>query len=227
MSITNSYEKRYQKKSVNLYPTEFVLRWFKGTYPTWKMSKMVNGGKILDLGFGDGRNIQLFLDLGLDVYGAEISQNIVNNTLSTFDDALDRTKFKVGKNGELPFLNNFFDYVVACHSLYYLSDDNTLSDNFNEVSRCMKNKAHLLFSIPTADSYLIQKSQIIDEHHVLVKEDPLNLRNGTKIGYSQSLPELERLLLPYFDDIIITSAKNDWWGIKEYCWLVSCRKSGN
>ena len=64
-----------------LYPTEFVVRIFKGNYPNFKLSKQekFNKKKILDFSFGDGRNLLFLKDLGFEVYGTEISKKIIDN----------------------------------------------------------------------------------------------------------------------------------------------------
>ena len=77
-------------------------------------------GGILDLGFGDGRNFSLFLEQGLEVFGVEISEKIVEMARLRFRAILNKENLKVGFNGALPFPDQHFDYIVACHSLYYM-----------------------------------------------------------------------------------------------------------
>ena len=74
------YTKYYKgKKLSKLYPTEFVVRSFLGTYPNLKPNDKTfyKGKKVLDLGCGDGRNIPFLSDLGYRVYGLEINKEIV------------------------------------------------------------------------------------------------------------------------------------------------------
>jgi ubiquinone/menaquinone biosynthesis C-methylase UbiE len=66
-----------------------------------------SGGKILDVGFGDGRNWPNLRNIGLKIYGVEISDEIV---------ALGRQRaarlgiaatLETGRNARLPFEDEF------------------------------------------------------------------------------------------------------------------------
>jgi len=65
------------QKFSKVYPTEFVVRSFLGNYPRLTSNKSEYIGKsILDLGFGDGRNMPLLADLGFQVNGVEVTESI-------------------------------------------------------------------------------------------------------------------------------------------------------
>ena len=76
--IEAEYDAFYRKRAAEkVYPVEFVVRAFLGTYPRLKIdAETLHGRKVLDLGFGDGRNVPLLSDLGLDVHGVEITEEI-------------------------------------------------------------------------------------------------------------------------------------------------------
>jgi len=76
--IADRYTRWYQAdKATRVYPVEFVVRAFLGTYPGLSMPKgHYRGKRVLDLGYGDGRNMPLLNDLGMKVHGVEISENI-------------------------------------------------------------------------------------------------------------------------------------------------------
>ena len=76
--LVNSYGDFYRTRDpVHVYPVEFVVRAFLGNYPGLKTDKSVYPGKtILDVGFGDGRNMPLLHNLGMRVFGVEISEEI-------------------------------------------------------------------------------------------------------------------------------------------------------
>lgn len=38
----------------------------------------------------------------------------------------------VGRNSNIPFEDDKFDYVLACHCCYYCDEGETLLDNFRE-----------------------------------------------------------------------------------------------
>ena len=55
------YETFYRERDPTyIYPVEFVVRAFLGSYPRLKTDRSEYAGKcMLDLGFGDGRNMPL------------------------------------------------------------------------------------------------------------------------------------------------------------------------
>ena len=225
MKLTKRYESRYEVARHQLFPTEFVVRWFKGTYPNWKLIEPTRSKKVLDLGFGDGRNFSLFLEQGLEVFGVEISEKIVEMARLRFRAILNKENLKVGFNGALPFPDQHFDYIVACHSLYYMERNGSIQKNIEEAARCLKSGAFLLCSIPKRSSYLVTNSDKIDTYHVVVRNDPVGLRDGEKVGYADTEAKVIGLFSGFFSDITIGSVENDWWGISENCWIVSCRKA--
>ena len=72
------YDAYYRARAAaKVYPVEFVVRAFLGTYPKLKTdTASLRGGRVLDLGFGDGRNLPLLADLGLEPHGVEITEEI-------------------------------------------------------------------------------------------------------------------------------------------------------
>ncbi|MDA0990820.1 MAG: hypothetical protein O3A51_08720, partial [Verrucomicrobia bacterium] len=78
-TVTKSYTDFHKRQPLrNLYPTEWVLRTLQGSYPGLSFDKSrYSGGAILDIGFGDGRNWPILRDLGLNIHGVEISEDIL------------------------------------------------------------------------------------------------------------------------------------------------------
>ena len=80
--IDDSYGAFYQQRNPeHVYPVEFVVRAFLGNYPRHKTDRSsYPGRRVLDIGFGDGRNMPLLGNLGMQVSGTEISQEICDLT---------------------------------------------------------------------------------------------------------------------------------------------------
>ena len=76
--LKKDYSKRYKcNKITAVYPVEFVVRAFLGRYPDLHMPKdEYERKRILDLGYGDGRNMPLLSNLGMKIHGVEISEDI-------------------------------------------------------------------------------------------------------------------------------------------------------
>src|SRR5580693_863468 len=79
-SLAKSYTEFYQSRSpARVYPVEFVVRALLGKYPRLQRDETSSRGlAALDLGFGDGRNLPLLYDLGMQVFGVELSADICN-----------------------------------------------------------------------------------------------------------------------------------------------------
>ena len=80
--LSSNYSNFYKVKNLQkLYPTEFLVRSFLGTYPDLKPLNKEEflEKKVLDLGCGDGRNIPFLRNLGFKVFGVEINQSIIDN----------------------------------------------------------------------------------------------------------------------------------------------------
>ncbi|MDA8952424.1 class I SAM-dependent methyltransferase [Pseudomonadales bacterium] len=220
--MQKKYSDFYLKKVGRyLWPTEFVVRALLGK--TYKFNETSSKGAALDLGFGDGRNLQLLASLYSSVYGLEISKEICDAAISKFPEV----KYLNGYSHNIPVKNDSFDLVLAAHSIYYC-DFGGIEENFSEVSRVIKSGGRFIFSMPKKNSYLIHNAELLDGSYARVKKDPLNLRNNSLLKYCESVEDLERLLAAAgFENISVGSAENDWWGVREFCWIVSCNKSSH
>lgn len=127
----DTYLEFYQKnKSNHLYPTEWVIRTMLGNYPKLKFNhEIYKNAKILDIGFGDCRNMPLLHNIGLEIYGVEISQQILNLAYQKLTKINISAKLKVGGNTNIPFEDDFFDIILASASMYYVDKNSTFNDN--------------------------------------------------------------------------------------------------
>src|SRR5450755_4966188 len=91
----------FHKKAVSghMYPTEWVIRSFLGTYPNLNLDKSkYPNAKLLDLGFGDCRNMPLLNRCNFEIFGVEISAEIVDIANEKLRNIGIEAKLKVGTN---------------------------------------------------------------------------------------------------------------------------------
>lgn len=225
--ISLQYSNYYKGKQLSkLYPTEFVVRSFLGSYSNLKPypKSFIKGKRALDLGCGDGRNIPFLNDLGYEVYGLEIDQGIIDFCFQNLKFNNCKANLKVGDNSNSNFPSNFFDCIVACHSFYYLKNDESFNLNLDEIYRIMKRGGRFVFSIPNHKSYLLKNAEILDGNYAIIKSDPLNIRNGVKIKFFINEIEIIDCMSHQFDLFKIGFCENNWWGYQEFFWTIVCYK---
>jgi SAM-dependent methyltransferase len=223
--IETKYDDFYRKRAATkVYPVEFVVRAFLGTYPRLKTDAATLHGKVLDLGFGDGRNVPLLSDLGLEVHGVEITKEICDRAVMRMKDLGVTFETSVGRNASLPFADRFFDHVVACHSCYYIDAGTRFTDNVGEIGRVTKSGGLFVHSLPIGSSYIFRGAVDLGDGHMRIANDPYGVRNGHVLKKFDAPEEIEYALSPMFEDVRIGSCRSDWWGIEEHVWIVVCRR---
>lgn len=224
--IERSYEAFYAKRDPeHVYPVEFVVRAYLGHYPRLPNDNLDYAGtRVLDLGFGDGRNMALLSNLGMEVYGVEISEEICAQTAARLRRLGVIVETRTGLNCAIPFADRFFDHVLACHACYYVDPGTHFSDNLSEVARVLKRGGRFVFSAPIGSSYIMRGARDLGDGHMEIANDPYGLRNGCILKKFDSEDQIEASLSPLFTDLRIGSCRNDFWGVEEHVWMVVCHR---
>jgi ubiquinone/menaquinone biosynthesis C-methylase UbiE len=224
-NINANYEQFYsERRGTKVYPTEFVVRTFLAEYPGLNFNKPTLGSKILDVGFGDGRNTTFLCEQGFSVSGIEITQGIVDQTQNRLSDLGLTADLRVGRNSNIPFEDNSFDYILACHSCYYCDEGDSFLDNLREYSRVLKVGGSLIASVACSRSYIFNGAIGQDDGSYVVNSDPYGNRNGYRLHGFSDAKELELYLSTYFKEFSIGFADNNFYGIEERVFWVVCEK---
>lgn len=220
-ALVKHYGDFYSKKDPQkVYPVEFVVRTLLGTYPDLRIDRSTyRGSKILDLGFGDGRNMPLLADLGFEVHGVEISPEICDLTRDRMGRLGVATVLKTGRNSSIPYEDGAFDFLLACHSCYYVSPGERFSDNMKEVARVLRPGGRLIFSLAKSDTYVLAGATEIDRGHYRIANDPYAIRNGTILRAFASRDEVAKELAVYFGDLALGLCENEFYGVSEKVWI--------
>jgi SAM-dependent methyltransferase len=224
-NIDSRYEHHYaERTNLKVYPTEFVVRTLLADYPQLKFKKPLSGNKILDVGFGDGRNTAFLCDCGLTVSGIEITQGIVDQTHARLSKLGHTADLRVGRNSSIPFEDGVFDYILACHCCYYCDESQTLLDNLREYSRVLKKDGYLIASVANKSSYIFDDAKELPDGSMLVMNDPYNNRIGYRLQAFVGTPDIEQYFSPFFKNFSFGSADNNYYGISERVFWVVCQK---
>jgi SAM-dependent methyltransferase len=226
VAIKEHYADFYSERNPDkVYPVEFVVRTFLGTYPHLKLDRsLFRGAKILDLGFGDGRNMPLLHDLGFDVFGVEISEEICRLTKNRMDRLGVPAQLESGSNSHIPFRDEAFDFILACHSCYYVSPNESFADNLREIARVLRRNGRFIFSLAKTDSYVMNGSVPLGSGLYQITQDPYGLRNGGVFRAFASKEEIVDELGTSFSDFALGLCENDYYGIYEKVWIGTCLK---
>jgi ubiquinone/menaquinone biosynthesis C-methylase UbiE len=101
-------------------------------------------GKILDIGTGPGRLLLALyrLDPGLELYGADISEAMINKARENCIAAgAAKIDLRVASALSLPYPDNYFDTVISTGSLHHWKDP---AAGLNETCRVLRPGGHAL-----------------------------------------------------------------------------------
>jgi SAM-dependent methyltransferase len=225
--LKSRYDVFYRDRDpLHVYPVEFVVRAFLGHYPRHRANVgSYSNKRVLDLGFGDGRNMPLLSNLGMRVFGVEISQEICDLTQARMRRLGCDVQTRVGHNCSIPYNDEFFDAVLACHACYYVNSGTRFSDNVAEIARVLKPGGSFVFSVPIGTSYIMRDAKDLGDGHMEIANDPYCVRNGSILKRFDHAADIEAEFSPTFKDFAIGSCRNDFWGIEEHVWIVVCCKA--
>lgn len=230
MSTQNdaNYSSYYREQDVKVYPNEFVIRSFMGKYPRHRLNRSeLKDQRVLDLGFGDGRNLPLLSDLGMDVHGVEVTQDICNEITARMAKRGVKLDARLGRNADIPYDDSYFDHLLACSSCYYIDPGQTYTDNLEEIARVIKPGGYFIHCLPMSTTFILQNAKELPElgkGHKEVTQDPYGVRVGQVMRGFDDVQDIEETLSPWFTDISVGSTKADYWGENVHLWLVSCRR---
>lgn len=212
------------RRAGKVYPTEFVVRTLLADYPELRYEKPQAGDSILDVAFGDGRNTVFLCDQGLDVCGIEITAGIVEQTGARMRELGYHPDLRVGRNSSIPYEDERFDYILACHCCYYCDKGETLIDNLREYSRVLKPGGSLIASVADMNSYIFDNATALSDGTMRITQDPYGNRVGYRLHGFASPRNIESYFSEFYENFSFGHAHNDYYGVDERVFWVVCKK---
>lgn len=143
MTNYNKIIKDFWNKEVkNFYkdnPSEFLCEFFKKI-------KNKKFKKVLDIGCGAGRNIDLLYKLGFDIYGCDLNKKMVLEAQKRLPPKI-KDRVIISNMLSLPYSNNSFDFVVSNGVFHNARSFKDFSTALEESTRVLKNDGNFLFNV--------------------------------------------------------------------------------
>jgi len=113
-----------------------------------RIIKIINSGKILDVGCGRGIFLNYMKELGWEVYGTEIT-----DIAAKFAKKILKSNIFIGPLEDHKFPDNFFDVITLFHVLEHLPHP---LKTLQEIYRILKPNGLLVISVPNINSWQAQ-----------------------------------------------------------------------
>jgi SAM-dependent methyltransferase len=208
------------------YPCEYVIRIFKGEYPRLNLKKdCFLHKKICDVGCGDGRNLVLLKQVGFDIYGVEITKEIVDKATNNLRlGGIFDASVVVGSNSDIPFEAGFFDMLLSWNACYYMGTNADFSAYVTEFARVLKPGGRLIISIPKKSCFIYHDSETSSPGYQIIRNDPFNLRNGEVLRMFDGERDIQKTFSTHFENFVFGSIEDDCFGFDYHWHLVVCTR---
>ena len=174
-----------ENKYIMWFPGESTIKFFG------RISKEMDlrGKEVLDFGCGVGRNSFFMTEIGLTVYGIDISENAIEHAkYKKIDKKNLSTHFKVYNGSNIPFKDNEFDFVISHGVLDHVLMDKA-KELMKEIHRVIKPNGLMQLDIHSIYDSNYGKREEIERNTFILEGD---FENGLPQHYFSG-DELEEL----------------------------------
>ena len=110
----------------------------------WSLARHTKSGdKVLDLGCGNGRLLDLLGEKGIDYIGVDNAENLIEIARKRYPGA----DFRVASAFKLPFPEDYFDKVYSIAVLHHIPSQELRSEFLKEVKRVLKPGGLLILTV--------------------------------------------------------------------------------
>jgi ubiquinone/menaquinone biosynthesis C-methylase UbiE len=226
LDLWNSYYRALRESY--LFPNEYVVRAFLGTYPNLDMKHNYKGAKVCDVSCGDGRNLVLLEKLGLELYATEVSEEICKITREKLLSHSEHISvdIRAGLNGSLPFDDDFFDYMLSWNAFYYMPDEHSNIDEYvREYARVLKSGGYLVVSVPKPGCFTLIGAEELGNDLIRIKTaSKWDILNGSIYYRFQSAKHIETVLGSEFINFRHATINDDCFGLPLEYSIFVCQK---
>jgi len=109
----------------------------------WIFQYIFAGEKVLDWGCGNGRFYEIFEKAGVDYFGIDVSEKLIEIAKNQYP----RAKFQVTPAFNLPFPNNFFDKILSIAVFHHIPSKEFRLKFLKEAKRVLKPDGLLILTV--------------------------------------------------------------------------------
>lgn len=123
--------------------------------------RAANVARVLDLGFGVGRNAILFAQAGFDVDGLDASANGMDYASAWAAREGVELALQTGDMAALPYADASFDAILTWNVIYHGTMD-VIEQTIGEITRCLRPGGYLICSLISTRHYMAGKGNEIE-----------------------------------------------------------------
>jgi SAM-dependent methyltransferase len=218
---SKNWDDAYSKYGLG-YPSENLIRIFKGRYPNLNLSETIgyDNKRILDVGCGLGRNTLFLSTLGFEkVSGVDICEETIQKARQISKDKDLKINYQVGSNNNIPFGNDMFDFLVSWNVCYYMDEKMDFKSHVKEYARVLKSGGVFVFSIPMVSCFIYKDAIENENGFMKITSDYFNIRNNTYLKFFNSKEDIILEFGDEFDQFVMTETTSDFFGL-QYDWFI-------
>lgn len=109
--------------------------------------------KVLDLGCGNGRFVNIIKEKGGEYFGCDVSESLINIAKKNYPNE----NFQVNQALKLPFENNYFDIIYSIAVLHHIPSKQFRLEFLKEVKRVLKPGGLFVATVWRPKKFLFKK----------------------------------------------------------------------
>lgn len=198
---TDAYKKEIAKGTDLIWPSETLVRLFKGSYIPG-LDKNYAGKKVLDVGFGTANNTIFLATLGLKIYGTEVEQEICDMIKDRMKGLGYEADLRVGTNSKMPFKDNEFDFLVSWNVIHYEDSEEKMRSAIKEYARVLKPGGRFFISTTGPEHLILKDSKTLGNHRYQIGRND-DFRKGQVFFYFDAPNYIKQFFGEHFKDVLV------------------------